>query len=129
MNGSSLPASGPPEPPPYPPNIVRGTGPPAHVTSLLRYASLAFVGACLIWVSAAVPRNSVAYDWSNRLGILILLGITGANAAHDLWAVVTRRRVGWSKTDRWVPLLVSMVVPAVLLLKGWDRLLDALWVR
>lgn len=101
----------------------------AHVTSLIRYIALAFISVCFLGVSDLVPRDSTAFDWTNRIGALLLLALTVRYGIKDLWATLTGRRSGLSWVERWAVVLVSIIIPAVLVLKLWDRLLDALWLK
>lgn len=102
---------------------------PAHVTCLIRYVAVAFSGVCFLTISDALSRDSAAFEWTNRIGVLLLLTLTIGYAITDLWALLAGRRSGESWVDRWGPVLISILVPGVLLLKLWDLVLDALWLK
>jgi hypothetical protein len=102
---------------------------PAHITSLIRFIAIAFIGGCLVAISKAVPRDTASFEWTNRMGVLLLLTLTVSYAIKDVWATLTGKRSTESWIDRWVAVLISVLIPGVLLLKGWDRVLDALWLK
>ena len=84
---------------------------------------------CFLTISDALSRDSAAFEWTNRIGVLLLLTLTIGYAITDLWALLAGRRSGESWVDRWGPVLISILVPGVLLLKLWDLVLDALWLK
>jgi hypothetical protein len=89
---------------------------------------VAMLDILLLNTAPLADRRSFGYEWLNRAGILLGLVLTFGFFFWGQWMSLRRDWDG-GRTSRWAARIVSLVIPAVFVLKAWSRIPDALWLR
>jgi hypothetical protein len=90
------------------------------------WASIMSGSALGTWIAPAIPHDTIAYDWTNRVGMVLLNGAVLALSAFLLYAVWKEGHR--SRTLASMLLVCAFALPALFLHGTWDRLQDALWL-
>ena len=101
-------------------------------TTLLILASIALAVAAILipWVAPAFGRGSLAYQWTNRIGIVILYLVLIPNALIDIYFAFRGTLEQALTTGMRIALPFIGLVPLILFtVILWNRILEAVWLR
>lgn len=116
-----------------PPGFGPDADPPARWVGSL-WLRILVGGFLVVWLTPALDRNSAAYDWLNRIGVILadsaafqacLGGVYSGIFMREEWKDRPPGAQGMWKFN----IVVGLGVGAFTLWVTWDRILDALWIR
>ena len=79
-------------------------------------------------VAAALPQRSVAYEWTNRVGIFLGL-ILVFGFSLTLMGLTFLARWDGPRYTAWLGRAGAIVLPLGFVFKLWGRILEAFWLR
>jgi hypothetical protein len=92
--------------------------------------------ACLVtgaalgsWIAPALDSDSVAYEWCNRVGMILLDGAVVAFGLLCFYGVWKEGRRPGNFGYACLAAVLGVGLPALFLWRTWDRLQDALWLQ
>lgn len=116
-----------------PPGFGPGSDPRARwIGSLWLRALLG--GFLVVWVTPGLDRESPAYDWLNRVGVVLFDGAALQGFLMGMYESIFMREErndgppGTEGMWKW-NIVIWLGVGAFILWLTWDRILDALWIR
>jgi hypothetical protein len=102
----------------------------SHRRPLYFFTFMGFVLLDIVLLDAALVfhRRTFAYQWLNRLGVMLGLILT---FGFFFWAQSMSLRKDWdgTRTSRWVARVCSLIIPIVFILKLSGRIPEAFWLR
>lgn len=109
-------------------SVLRGTG---VGTKFYVLATLAIIVAVILvpWVAPALDRGSLAYQWTNRVGVFCVFGVITPLAFMTVIVSFTHAEELDSLVARFLFALMGPVALAIFTWLLWERLLEALWLR
>jgi hypothetical protein len=88
-------------------------------------------GFLIVWLTPALNRDSAAYDWLNRIGVILADSAALQGCLMGLYSSIFMEYDG-PPGKEWIQkanIFISLGVGAFMLWVTWDRILDALWIR
>jgi hypothetical protein len=93
-------------------------------------SGLAIAVVLVPFVAPAFKRGSLAYQWTNRIGIFVLFGVL---IPYQVIALVSafQKHPGeeWSIGERVAMPFIGLVPLVICTVVLWNRLLEAVWLR
>jgi drug/metabolite transporter (DMT)-like permease len=103
---------------------------PLRTNRAMLYAVGCMLGGGLVLaLSSALDRNSAAYEWTVRFGLIAVLGALIALGLHSIQFAAHPKELGPRDRSAWfVPAIYVFLIGGILV-RSWDDVLRSLWLR
>lgn len=86
-------------------------------------------GGLVLALSNAFDRDSAAYGWTVRFGLIALLGALSALAIHSIQFAAHPKELGPRDRSLWLVPAIYVFLIGGILFRSWDDVLRSLWLR
>jgi hypothetical protein len=93
------------------------------------YLGVLLLDVLVLNAALLFPRQSLAYEWMNRIGMFVAIIIVAGLFLLMEWGSTRPWRDLQSRGLRWYMRAFGVLLPVLFTIKAWNRILEALWLR